>query len=84
MNITFPKKIQRCKAFTFKNALLVQSTGKFSSVRWNLIKKTYPTFVLLHLFFKISRRDFQIKKKILWFLKTLMNLFKTKNDSLPY
>ena len=53
--------------------LLVESTGKFLRVIWNLISKTYPKFVTLRSFFKFFKKKFQkLKenlKKYKWILK---------------
>ena len=40
--------------------LLVQSPGKFLCVVWNLVRKTFPKFITLRLFFKIFKK---VKRK---------------------
>ena len=42
--------------------LLVQSSGKFLCVIWNLGSKTYPKFVTLRSFFKIFKHVKKIEK----------------------
>ena len=57
--MTFSKK--KIKATTVK--FLFKSAAKSSSIIYNLVRKTYPKFVTLRLFFKF-RKKFKILKKI--------------------
>ena len=58
--------------------MLVQSPRKFLSVIWNLITKTYPEFLKLRSFFKIS------KKKLKTFFKINEFFRNEKKDMLPF
>ena len=62
--------------------LLVQLTGKFLCVIWNLVTKTYQKFVTLRSLKNFQKSFINAKKlkKILIDFKKLINLFEIKKE----
>ena len=66
--------------------LLVQSLRQILWAKWNLVTKTYPKFVMLSLYFRILKKNFEnVKKieKIHMNSKKSINSFQIKKDRSP-